>query len=151
VTDPEHLRILGGFASVLDTHQWSRLDEFMTEDAVLEFPQSGERFRGLTKIRAQFENYPGLEPGASHLEEVIGGTTYALTRMYTLVAVDGSGDRGTALVRVRYPDGSHWWAVNLYRLRDHKIEHSRTFFAPEFEPPDWRAPYRDAETPTTSS
>jgi len=58
--------------------------------------------------------------------------------------VDGSGDRGTALNRVRYPDGSRWWAVNIYELRDGKVAHSRSFFAPEFEPPDWRAPFREA-------
>lgn len=151
MTDPDHLRILGGFAEVLDRQTWDRLGDYVTDDAVLEFPQSGERFRGLANIRAQFENYPGLEPGTTQLEEVIGGTTYALTRMYTLVAVDGSGDRGTAIVRVRYPDGRPWWAVNLYRLRDGKMVHIRSFFAPEFEAPDWRAPYRDAETSTTSS
>jgi hypothetical protein len=151
VTDPDHARILAGFSDVLDTHAWDRLGDYMTDDAVFEFPQSGERFTGLKNIKAQFANYPGLEPGSSHLEEVIGGTAYALTRMYTLVAVDGTGDRGTAIVRVRYPDGSRWWAVNLYRLRDGKMAHARTFFAPEFEPPEWRAPYRDAESSTSSS
>jgi len=29
-------------------------------------------------------------------------------------------------------------------LRDGKVAHSRSFFAPEFEPPDWRAPFREA-------
>ena len=111
----------------------------------MEYPQSGERFRSLQNIRAQFENYPNLGPGTTQLEEVIGGTTaYALTPRYTLVTVDGSGDRGIAINRVVYPDGSHWWAVNLYELRDGKVAHSRTYFAPEFEPPDWRAPFREA-------
>ena len=67
-----------------------------------------------------------------------------MTPTYALVTVDGSGDRGTAINRVRYPDGSRWWAVNLYELRDGKIAHSRSFFAPVFEPPDWRAPFREA-------
>jgi ketosteroid isomerase-like protein len=145
VTDPEHQRIMGGFANVLDKHEWDRLGDYMNEDAVLEFPQSGERFRGLRNIRAQFESYPDLESGSTQLQEIIGGTTYALTPMYTLVAVDGTGDSGTAVVRVRYPDGSRWWALNIYRLHDGKIAHSRSFFAPEFEAPDWRAPYREAE------
>jgi hypothetical protein len=63
--------------------------------------------------------------------------------MYTVVEVDGSGDHGTSLVRVRYADGSRWWAVNVYEVRDGKIASSRTFFAPEFEPPDWRKPFHD--------
>jgi ketosteroid isomerase-like protein len=144
MTDPDHRQIMSGFSSVVRTHEWDRIGDYVSEDAVWEYPQSGERFRGLTNIRAQFENYPGMEPGTSDLEEVIGGTTYALTPTYMLVAVDGSGDRGTSIVRIRYPDGSRWWAVNLYEVREGKIARSRTFFAPEFEPPDWRAPFREA-------
>jgi SnoaL-like domain len=144
VTDVDHQQVMGGFADVLRTHEWHRLGEYIAEDATWEYPQSGERFHGLHNIRAQFEHYPGLEPGSTFLEDVIGGTAYALAPTYTLVTVAGSGDRGTALNRVRYPDGSRWWAVNLYELRDGKIAHSRSFFAPEFEAPDWREPYREA-------
>jgi ketosteroid isomerase-like protein len=144
VTDVDHQQLMKDFASMFNTNDWARLGEFVAEDAVFEYPQSGERFRGLANIRGQLENYPDLEPGSSELQEVIGGTTYALTPMYTLVAVDGSGDRGTSIIRVRYPDGSRWWVVNLYEVRDGKIARSRAFFAPEFEPPDWRRPFHDA-------
>lgn len=131
-------------ADVLRSLDWPRLDEVFHADAVLEYPQSGERFRGLANIRAQFEHYPDLDPGGSDLEEVIGESkAYALTSSYTVIGVDGSGDRGTAIVRVRYPDGSLWWAVNVYELRDGRITRSRTYFAPDFEPPEWRAPYRE--------
>ena len=145
MTDIDHQRLLRGFGRVLDTQDWDLLADYLAEDAVVEYPQSGERFTGLANIRGQFENYPDLEPDNSEVMEVIGGATYALTPNYTVVAVEGSGARGIAIVRVRYPDGSLWWALNLYELRDGKIARSRTFFAPEFEPPDWRAPYRDAE------
>jgi ketosteroid isomerase-like protein len=144
MTDPVHERALGGFADVLSHHDWDKLGDFLTEDATFEYPQSGERFRGVANIRAQFENYAGLEPGTSRLEEIVGGTTYALTPTYTVIGIDGSGDRGAAVIRVRYPDGSWWWAINLYELRDGRIRRSRTFFAPDFEAPDWRAPYREA-------
>jgi ketosteroid isomerase-like protein len=146
VTDVGHRKLMEGFAALFRTNDWARLGEFVTEDALWEYPQSGERFRGLASIRAQFEAYPDLEPNSTELEEVIGGETYALTPMYTLVAVDGSGNRGTSLIRVRYPDGSRWWAVNLYELRDGRVARSRSFFAPEFEPPDWRRPFHDTGT-----
>lgn len=145
MTDADHGKLMDAFAAMFKTNDWARLGEFVAEDAVFEYPQSNERFRGLTNIRAQFENYPDLEPDSTKLQEVIGGATYALTPMYTVVAVDGSGNRGTALVRVRYPDGSRWWAVNLYEVRDGKIARSRTFFAPEFEAPDWRVPFHDVQ------
>ena len=139
----DHQRLMQGFAGMFRINDWSRIGDFVTEDAVFEYPQSGERFRGLANIRGQLENYPGLEEDSSELHEVIGGATYALTPMYTVVEVEGTGDHGISLIRVRYPDGSRWWAVNLYEVRDGKIAHSRAFFAPEFEPPEWRKPFHD--------
>lgn len=143
MTDVDHRQVMNGLAELVSTHDWARLGDYFHADAILEFPQSGERFRGLANIRAQFENYPGLEPGSTQLEEVIGGTTYALTPSYTVIGIEGSGNRGTAIIRVRYPDESRWWALNLYELRDGLIIRSRNFFAPDFDPPEWRAPYRD--------
>jgi hypothetical protein len=144
VTDDDHRRLMTGWADVVGRHDWDALGDYLHPDVLLEYPQSGERFRGIANIRAQFENYPGLEPGSTKLDEVIGGTTYALTPMYTVIAVEGSGNRGTGISRVRYPDGSFWWALNVFEIRDGLIARSRTFFAPDFDPPDWRAPYREA-------
>jgi ketosteroid isomerase-like protein len=144
MTDPVHERALGGFADVLSRQDWDRLGDFVADDATFEYPQSGERFRGLANIRAQFEQYPGLAPGTTRLDSVIGGTTYALTSTLTVIGIEGSGDRGTAFFRVRYSDDSWWWAISAYELRDGRISHSRGFFAPDFEAPDWRAPYSEA-------
>lgn len=135
---------MGGLGSAIRGHDWDRLDEVFHADAVLEYPQSGERFRGIANIRAQYENYPDLAPDSSELREIIGGTRYALSPSYTVIGIDGSGDQGTAVIRVRYPDGTWWWAVNLYELRDGLISRSRTYFAQDFEAPEWRAPYREA-------
>ena len=131
-------------AEIISGHGWDGLADVFHDDAVLEYPQSREVFRGLANIRAQFENYPNMEPGTSDLREVIGDDAYALTPSYTLIRVEGTGARGTAVIRIRYPDGSDWWGVNLYELRDGRITRSRTFFAADFEAPDWRAPYREA-------
>lgn len=140
----DHYTLLKGFSDVIGNHQWHELGTYVHDDVVWEYPQSGERFVGVENLRAQFANYPGLEPGSSSLEEVIGGPTFALTPLYTVVAVEGSGDRGVSIIRVRYPDASLWFAINVYELRDGRIARSRSFFAPDFEAPDWRAPYRVA-------
>ncbi len=137
-------RAMRRLSEVISQQDWDRLGEVLAEDAVLEYPQSGERFRGLANIRGQFENYPDMGPGNSQLAEVIGDETYALTPSYTVIRVEGSGMKGTAVIRIRYPDGSNWWAINLFELRDGRISRSRTFFAPVFVAPDWRAPYREA-------
>ena len=145
MTDGEHERVMNGMAAVISDHDWPRLADYWHADATLEYPQSGERFRGIANIRAQFENYPELGPGSSELQEVIGeARAYALTPSYTVIGVDGSGSRGTAIIRVHYPDGSLWYAINVYELRDGRIARSRTFFAPDFDAPEWRAPYREA-------
>jgi hypothetical protein len=144
MTDIDHTQFFLGFSDVLSTQDWDRLGDYVHDDATIDYPQSGERFRGLVNIRAQFANYPDLGPGTSELQEVIGGTAYALTPTYTVIGINGSGDRGTAIIRVRYPDGTWWWVLNLYELRDGRLARSRAFFAPDFEPPDWRAPFREA-------
>jgi hypothetical protein len=143
MTDPLHERLMGRMADVISNHQWDRLGEVFHPDASFEFPQSREVFRGLANIRGQFENYPDLEPGSSHVEEVVGDTAYALTPTYTIVAVKGSGNHATAVVRVQYPDGSWWYAVNVVELRGELVSRVRAYFAPDFPAPDWRAPYRE--------
>lgn len=142
LTKPEEL--MQRLAHALRDVDWDALGEVFAPDATLEYPQSGELFRGLANIRAQFENYPDLDPGGSELQEVIGeSTAYALTPTYQIIGVEGTGNRGTAIIKVRYPDGSRWYAVNVFEVRDGLISRSRTYFAPEFDAPDWRAPYRE--------
>ncbi len=144
MTMGDHERVMRGMSEIISQHDWDRLPEILHEDAVFEYPQSREVFRGLANIRAQFENYPNMDPGTSELAEVIGDETYALTPSYTVIRVEGSGLKGTAVIRIRYPDASYWWAINLFELRDGRIARSRSYFAPDFEAPDWRAPYRES-------
>jgi SnoaL-like domain len=141
----DHRTIVDGLARVINAHEWDDLGRWIHEDAVWEYPQSGEVFIGLANIRAQFERYPGSEPGTSEIQEIIGGTEYALTPAYTVIAIEGSGSKGTSIIRVRYPDNTLWWVVNVYELRDGRIGHSRSYFAPDFEAPAWRAPFRAGE------
>ena len=144
MTQVDARSVLGGFADCLNRQDWEGLSRFVHDEVVWEYPQSGERFRGLANVRAQFQNYPSLEPGNTFLEEIVDGTQYALTQMYTIVPLEGSGDRGVAINRAGYPDGSRWYAINVFEMRDGLIARSRTYFAPDFEAPDWRAPYREA-------
>jgi hypothetical protein len=137
--------LMARLADILTSHEWARLDEVFHTDAVVEYPQSGEVFRGLANIRGQFEHYPHLaEDSSSRLEEVIGGPIYALTPTYTVIEVKGSGQRRAGVMRVRYPDGTWWWVLNLYEVRDDRVWRSRSYFAPDFDAPDWRAPFREA-------
>lgn len=140
-----HRKLIAKLGDIIGAQAWARLEEVFAIDAVQEYPQSGERFRGIDSIRGQFANYPNLEAQVPEIADVVGGTTYAMTPMYTVIGVEGSGDRGVGILRSRYPDGVYWWVVNIYELVGERIARTRTFFAPEFEPPEWRAPYRDRE------
>lgn len=144
MTASELHRAIHHLGDIISRDEWDRLPEILHEDVVFEYPQSGERFRGIANIRAQFENYPDLDPGGSQLTEVIGEEAYALTPSYTVIRVEGSGTQGTAVIRVRYPDDTWWWAINLFEVRDGRIVRSRSYFAPDFAAPEWRAPYREA-------
>ena len=57
--------------------------------------------------------------------------------------VEGSGNVGTMVCWVTYPDGSRWQCVVLYELRGDKMARTANYWAPELEAPDWRAPYRE--------
>lgn len=132
---------------------WDRLGEVMTDDVIHEYPQSGESFRGIGNIRAVLVNYPDLEPGnVDEASARVAATDqhWVLTPVFTPVLVQGSGTTGTAVHRLQYPDGSTWWAVILYELRDDKYCRQTVYFAPEFEAPDWRAPYREPSSSSSS-
>ena len=65
------------------------------------------------------------------------------TPAFTVVRVAGTGTTATATFRSRYPDGSTWWVVTIFEVPSDKIARGTMFFAPLFDPPDWRAPYRE--------
>jgi hypothetical protein len=54
------------------THDFDVMDEVFADDAVVEYPQSGERIRGCTNIRAVEENYPGLPKVTIRRKLVVG-------------------------------------------------------------------------------
>ena len=63
---------------------------------------------------------------------------WAVTPGYTVLPLAGGGSY-TAFTRTRYPDGSIWYVINIFRLRDGRIWRATTYFAPEFPAPEWRA------------
>ena len=62
---------------------------------------------------------------------------WAISPGYTVLPLTGP-DRFTTVSRAAYPDGSNWWVVSILTMKDEKIWHAETYWAPEFEPPEWR-------------
>jgi len=101
--------------------------EIYHDDAVLEFPQSGERFEGLQNFKEWRIRYP------SNLKF----HTRRVTHRADLVVVE---------YLISY-DGAPWtYCVNLMEFRGEKVAHERIYIMEGWPAADWRAPWR-SETP----
>ena len=120
---------------------FAELEQMIHPDYVGEYPQSGERFHGFAALRAQLEQYPGGLPAARSDDprtKILGDEErWAISPGYTVLPLSGP-EQYTTVARAPYPDGSRWWVVSIITLRDEKVFHAETYFAPEFDPPEWR-------------
>lgn len=100
------------------------MEEFASEDLVEEWPQSGERIRGLANVRKLNAGYSGATGTSPKMEprRVIGGGD--------VYVVEGTID---------YGDGTPVSYVGIAELRDGKIVKMTEYFANPFEAPAWRA------------
>jgi ketosteroid isomerase-like protein len=107
-----------------------RADEIYHEDAVLEFPQSGERFEGVATFTQWRRQYPA-DPDQMR---------------YRVRRVTARVDLAVVEVSVSY-DGTSWMqGVQLLEFRGDKVARERIYVMDVWEAPEWRAPWR-ADTP----
>jgi SnoaL-like domain len=99
--------------------------EMYHDDAVLEFPQSGERFVGVENFREWRSNYPA--PTAPEFQEIRGG-----------------GDVWVAELTISYDQGPKNFGVSILEFRGEKIARESIYVAEGWEPPEWRAQWRSA-------
>ncbi|HEX3242752.1 MAG TPA: nuclear transport factor 2 family protein [Solirubrobacterales bacterium] len=103
----------------------ARAHEKYREDAVLEFPQSGERFVGVENFREWRSSYP-----ASTVVE--------------FREVRGEGDHSVVELAISYDDGPAKLGVSILELRDEKIARESIYVTEPWEAPEWRARWRAA-------
>jgi len=116
--------------------------DVMSDDIVIEWPQSSERIRGIKNAQELFSHYPGrLEStGGDRVVFVQGDEgSYALTPMFTMVKASSKPDYFTMIVRSIYPDGTEWYVISLLQTRDGRISKAINYFAPVYEAPEWRS------------
>jgi hypothetical protein len=102
-----------------------RASEIYHEDAILEFPQSGERFDGVENFREWRRIYPA-------------------TVELEIVRVRGSADVWVVEMRGRY-DGGPWnYAPAIYEFHGDKVARETIYVGEAWEAPDWRARWRAA-------
>jgi hypothetical protein len=88
-------------------------------DAILDYPQSGERFLGRAKIQAQRGGHPA-------------------ERHFTIVRIRGGGDLWVSEVVITY-DGVPTCAVSIMEFAGDLVTHETQYFADPFQAPAWRA------------
>jgi hypothetical protein len=88
-------------------------------DAILDYPQSGERFRGRAAIAAQRGGHPA-------------------DRHFTVLRISGNGDLWVSEVVISY-DGAPSHSVSIMELSGGLVTHETQYFADPFVPPPWRA------------
>ena len=137
--------LLGRLYDAFNRRDYDAAMQLLHLEFIEEWPQSGERVRGADNLRAILENYPGgvsLDPAEYHGKD----EEWLITPGYTVVRVTDAGNAGTGLIKIRYADGSEWWMVILFELKDDLLYRQTTFFAAPFEAPEWRAQWVERMT-----
>jgi hypothetical protein len=88
-------------------------------DGILDYPQSGERFRGRSKIEAQRGGHPA-------------------ERHFRVLRIRGGGDLWVSEVVISY-DGAPTYSVSVMEFADDMVAHESQYFADPFPAAAWRA------------
>jgi limonene-1,2-epoxide hydrolase len=138
MSDEGHRPKIERFFECFNRRDLDGLRDVVHEDVVQEWPQSGERIRGLANLGAVIANYPGLPE--IDVQKIHGSEDrWLLTPSYTLLRVTGSGDQYTTESRIHYPEGEPWHVVGIFEFRDGKIAKMTDYFASPFPPAEWRS------------
>jgi hypothetical protein len=88
-------------------------------DGILDYPQSGERFRGRATIQAQRGGHPA-------------------ERHFTVLRISGGGSLWVSECVITY-DGVPSYSVSIMEFTDGQVAHETQYFGDSFGSPDWRA------------
>jgi hypothetical protein len=99
--------------------------DIYAEDAVLEFPQSGERFEGVQNFREWRSQYPA-DVSFDYRE------------------IRGRDDLWVVELTLRYDEGADHFGVSVIELDGERIVRETIYVAEGWDPPEWRAKWRAA-------
>jgi ketosteroid isomerase-like protein len=94
--------------------------EIYHDDAVCEYPQSGEVIRGRSNLQALRSHHPGKPSG------------------FTVRRIQGEGNLWVTEYVIAY-GGKFSHTVSIMEFRDGKVSHETQYFADPFDAPSWRA------------
>jgi ketosteroid isomerase-like protein len=120
-------RTIERLLEVIDAGRVDDMDDLFHDDAVMEWPQSGERVVGAVNRRAIYARFPSLPAVQAR-------------------RIRCSGDLCVAEATLTYEGGDAFQAIFVFELRDGKIAHETGYWASPFEAPEWRAAWVDRAT-----
>jgi hypothetical protein len=104
-----------------DANDFDAEHEIYRDDAVLDYPQSGERVRGRHNIQASRVAQPNA-------------------KRFTVQRIVGAGDLWVTEFILSY-DGRPSYSVSVMEFKDGKVAHETQYFADPFEPGPSRAQF----------
>ena len=94
--------------------------DIYADDAICDYPQSGERILGRSNLQALRSHHPG-KPAGFNVKRILG-----------------KGDLWSRNIRITY-QGRSAYTVSIMEFRDGKVVHETQYFADPFEAPAWRS------------
>jgi len=111
--------------ALMNGNDFRAVGALLADDFVLDYPQSGERFRGREQNAQINERYPS--PGPWH---------------FTLDRLLVDGERAVTDVRVRGA-AVEARAISFFELRDGRIQRITEYWPEPFPAPEWRAAWAE--------
>jgi ketosteroid isomerase-like protein len=145
---PNNREAIDRFFNALNARRFDEIAELTNPDVVQEWPQSGERMKGLQNVRAVLENYPDLP--RVDLQRVAGAEDkWVLTPSWTPLRITGTGDAYTVESRIAYPNGEVRSGVSILQFRNGKVSGITEYFAAPFPAAEWRSQWVEKFEPHT--
>jgi ketosteroid isomerase-like protein len=121
MADQTARQLVEQYWQTMNTNNWNAVGALLHDDFLLEWPQSGERFRGRINFAMMNANYPAAGVWRFTVNRVIADETGAAS---DVGVTDGArNDR----------------VVSFFELRDGRIWRMTEFWPDPFEPAAWRA------------
>jgi hypothetical protein len=127
VNDPQILAALQRHWTASAAGDQEAEHEIYHDDAIVEYPQSGERIRGRHNVQALRSHHPA-RPSGFVVRRIVGG-----------------GDLWVTEYVIAY-DGRRVCTVSIMEFQAGKVVRETQYFADPFEPPPWRAQWVEPMT-----
>lgn len=129
MTDETTKQVIERYWQAMNANDWHAASELLHDDYVLDYPQSGERFRGREHFIALNAQYPAAGPWHFTVHRIVASEHEAVS--------DVTVTAPSVTARV----------VSFFELRDGKIWRITEFWPDPFAAPAWRAPLAEPIAP----